>query len=461
MNTQHCEQSQPIDRSKLIFSRFNILIQDDGRWYLVNSLTGAIFEVDDTKTLQGLQQKDPSAFDDDLIEELIKKGVLIRNASKDCELNIVRYFNNLQKFNQSSLSVTLLLTMNCNLRCVYCYEGAGIVSQKSINAQGYERVYNFLTRELTQRGCRSFSLCLFGGEPTLELTHAESFLEKIDKFCNENKIRFTTSIITNGTMITPKIIDILQRYHCTYEQITLDGTRPIHDQRRIGIKGEGSFDKTLDGIRKLAQSSLPKPSIRINVDKENYESIEPLLDLLIQEGLSCCHVNFGIVKGNTPSCASYCSHCFSDEETGDLLEKLWALAEKKHMGGTPSPSHNFLFCGMGSDSAFTIAPDLKLYKCWDFVNMPEHQVAELNEEGYMTSLKPAFYRWMTRDPLDIPQCAECAYLPSCGGGCVAMADADEAHYRNPGCFKMKGVYEKKILALIREKAEHRQPQKVS
>lgn len=427
------------------FSRFNLVIRNQEILLATNTLSGATYRITEDMA-KILEKGDVAALPDDVRQELESKGFILSSAEKDCELEKVEFIHHFEKFKCNWLNCTLLLTMGCNLRCVYCYEGAGKISNKSLTPQDYDQVYRFLTRRLLRDHLRGLSICLFGGEPWLQLQEARIFLGKIKSFCSQHQIKFQTSIVTNGTLVDEGGIELLRQVNCRSIQITLDGTKEVHDQRRIGPQGEGSFDDTLTGISKLAASQLPNPSIRINVDKSNLSSVRPLLRLLKERHLDHCNVNFGIVKGNTEHCCDYESCCFTQEELGDELEKLWAIAEEEGVRVYSSPSQKFSFCGMMGLQSFTIAPDLKVYKCWDFVNNPHHQIGRIDEEGNLVDLTPAFYRWMTRSPFNMAECQECPYIPVCGGGCGGMAGSDELTYRKACCFKIKGVFEKEVLA---------------
>lgn len=85
------------------------------------------------------------------------------------------------------------------------------------------------------RGCNHLAIWLFGGEPLLNFESNYLFLDEIQDYCNKNEIEFSTYIVTNGTLLKPSYLEKLKQYNCRYIQITLDGIKEIHDQRRIII----------------------------------------------------------------------------------------------------------------------------------------------------------------------------------------------------------------------------------
>ena len=435
------------------FSRFNVVINDidNQRILLNNSLSGSTFVVDE-KIAKIVENKEIDKLSDEEINILKMYGIILEDEIYDLELKNIEYFHNKEKYNNDTLNLTILLTMNCNLRCIYCYEAAGVISKESITLENYEMIFKFIKNELKICNSRSLSICLFGGEPTIELKKAKTFLDKIRKYCDENEINFFTSIVTNGTLIDKEVIDILLENNCQFEQITLDGTKDFHDTRRITADGKGSYDKTIDGIKKLIESDLPNPVIRINIDKTNYKNVFDLLEELAKDNLNCCSIDFGIVKSNTPSCEKYDSNCLRDEEIPEVLKILWKKTEELGFSIYNFPVQKFTYCGMYSDSAFTINPNLDLYKCWDLVNQNKHKIGKINEEGVIIDITESYFNWMNRNPLNINECVECKYLPACGGGCAAMAKINDNKYNQPGCYKMKGVYELEVLNRFKENA---------
>ncbi|MCL1994618.1 MAG: hypothetical protein FWG63_00255 [Defluviitaleaceae bacterium] len=55
---------------------------------------------------------------------------------------------------------------------------------------------------------------------------------------------------------------------------------------------------------------------------------------------------------------------------------------------------------------------------------------------------------MSVDPLKIPECKSCVYLPNCGGGCGVVSYNKTKTYHSAGCFKVKGTIEKQVLKYV-------------
>ncbi len=181
------------------FSKFNLVIFDDKKKQnvLFNTLYGECFIADD-KIIESINKNDIHILGKELISELKAKSIIIDDHIN--ENYYIEYFHNKSKFNTDTLSFTILLTWACNLRCVYCYEGAGDIRNKSLNSEECQSVIVYIKNHINSIRPRNVSIMLFGGEPLMNMSAAELILTQIDEYCLENNIYFYTSIITNGVL---------------------------------------------------------------------------------------------------------------------------------------------------------------------------------------------------------------------------------------------------------------------
>ena len=432
------------------FSQYNIFInKEEKMFYLFNSNTGATFLIDED-VKNRIEDNDIASFTEEEIKVYEDTGVIVKNDVDESRL--FSYLYNKQKFNNDILSITMLLTYECNLRCVYCYEGAGEVIKGSLDNNTRERIFRFIKKQLDERGSKVLSMVLFGGEPLLDFSSNYEWLDEIKAYCEKNGKRFVTSIVSNGVLLSEEVIDKLKFYNCESVQITLDGVKAVHDARRIYKDGRGSFDEVMRGIKLLYNDNeIDNPVIRINIDKNNIQDVKELLGYLKSEGLQGCFIDFGVVKGTTNACSSYTGNCFIEEELGDILDDLWNMLEDYGFNYNANPQKKNMFCGLFGDAAFTISPFGEIYKCWDHVGMDNHLMGKIDDDGNLIDVTYKYVDWMSHNPTEIEECHSCKYLPACGGGCASVSYAKDQTYHSNGCYKVKGVVEKQVNRLMKKR----------
>lgn len=427
------------------YSKYNLLINDtvDDNYILFNTLTGNSFAIS-SAVRDSISAGNINALTHETKEKFVKYGVIIEDNTD--EARFFSYFHNKSKFDTSCVSSTVLLTWACNFACIYCFEGAGM-STETMDRQNAEKYIKFMIKNAEVQSAKSMYVNLFGGEPLVNIGQGFYILNELKKYCDDKGIQFSCGVITNGSLLNEQMINELIQYNCNMVQITLDGTKEIHNARRPYKGGKGSFDDIIASLKLLAQKSDQiKTVIRINIDKTNLSETDALLEYLGKSGekIHSCMVDFGIVRSSTAACSSYSGNCLVEAEIGDVLEHLWCEAAKQGFLIYAKPSRRWMYCGLYSDSQYTITPDCGVYKCWEHAGMEEHRMGRIDGNGNLVDTTYALFDWMSKNPLEDSECRECVYLPVCGGGCGVVSYNETGGYHAKGCFKVKGVFEKQV-----------------
>ena len=127
-------------------------------------------------------------------------------------------------------SITLTLTAQCNLHCVYCYEHS-----KNDSAMSFDIARSILDSEMPECEGQIY-IELFGGEPFLAFDNIKRIYDYVNlNWPDKQWIMFAT---TNGTLIHDEIQDWLKNHKRFICGLSLDGTKEFHDANR-----SNSFDK--------------------------------------------------------------------------------------------------------------------------------------------------------------------------------------------------------------------------
>lgn len=149
------------------------------------------------------------------------------------------------------------ITYNCNLRCKTCFFYKGFPKKiEEIKTEKYLQAIKNIHRS-------GASIVHFlGGEPFLRKD-----LSQLVKFAKNKGLRVIVS--TNGTLLTEKNLKELKSSGLDYLAISLDGgDSETHDK----IRGEGTFDEVVKGIKKANKVGLPI-SICFVLTKEGFRTI--------------------------------------------------------------------------------------------------------------------------------------------------------------------------------------------
>lgn len=166
---------------------------------------------------------------------------------------------------------TIMTTLQCNARCPYCYEIGR--KQSIMSAETAKDIGNYFNKY----GKQPLKIMWFGGEPLYNK-------EAIDIICEElgNKnITFTSKIVSNGYLFDTIPADkLLNEWHTTEVQITLDGTKDTYNNTKRYIYNDtNAFDKVLNNIDYLLSNKI-RAVIRLNLSKDNIQDMYELIDLL-------------------------------------------------------------------------------------------------------------------------------------------------------------------------------------
>lgn len=147
-------------------------------------------------------------------------------------------------------SASFLLTEDCNLACTYCFE------KHNKNKMSLDVVHagvDFLANNAMRNGNDRFNALLFGGEPFMNLDAAEELLRYGWEESQKRQIKFTASVVTNGTIMNNRLAKIIEEYRDKVNlgiQLSVDGVKKVHDMYRITKEGKPSFD--------IIEKNIPK-----------------------------------------------------------------------------------------------------------------------------------------------------------------------------------------------------------
>ncbi|MGA7561839.1 MAG: radical SAM protein [Desulfobaccales bacterium] len=174
------------------------------------------------------------------------------------------------------------LTERCNLKCRHCYQEGGDQVRELSQAQVF-RVIEEIARML-EDWRQAYGIDF---QPSFNVTGGEPFLrpDLFEILEAMAAIGFEIYVLSNGTCITAENARRLSELGVHGVQISLEGPREIHEY----IRGRGSFDASLQGVRTLLAAGL-KVSLNATLSRLNAGHFRELVE--VARGLGVARLGF-------------------------------------------------------------------------------------------------------------------------------------------------------------------------
>ncbi len=424
---------------------------DEDNILLINSISSALDIVDKPtyEKIKNFKNGKPIG-DMKLLGQLKQRGYIFENDSDEDKLinKFSKFHEQMSKFNRN-LVFTICPTMGCNLRCVYCFEGDDNLSNPKIMTEGQlHTIFDFIDKTIAEQyelvknmkvngedadpsEIFKAQISIFGGEPLL--LKNRPLIEDILEFGKERSLG--VSIITNGTTID-KYIDLLKQYDNVAVQITLDGSKSIHDTRRVGVNKTGTFDKIIESVDILDNAGI-NVHLRTNVNEDNIESISELRDFIIEKGW---HNSKNIYPYVAPV-MDYCDGKNNSMPESVLYREVLKIEpnlgkEEAVIKTVSAPNINFInefftdkksmkpwklgYCEATSGGNFVFSPNGDITTCLMLAGHCEELIGTYDDDGVYIK-EDLNSKWADRTVTRIERCSKCQFGFLCGGGCPVAA----------------------------------------
>lgn len=238
--------------------------------------------------------------------------------------------------------------------------------------------------------------------------------KRVKLLCEERNILFTSTMITNGILLTKERAKELNEA-CNLEkvQITLDGTKEEYCRRKNATHKQ--FNAVLQNIMDCAQ--ILKINVRLNCDKNNYEELLQITKLLLSKQQLASRINIYLAP-ITDYRGDGLVSCMTHEETDEYIIRFEKWLDKIFPGyrnRVVIPNRRKIFCELKCISNMAIGPNGELYKCEHDFGDENKIVGNVKDGLYYNKF---FYDFMSLDLTN--KCKKCKLLPICMGGCPAI-----------------------------------------
>ena len=220
-------------------------------------------------------------------------------------------------------------TMNCNMRCKYCYLHENTTDLKPDSR--YLKTLQYAVDKFRQSDVIPFNISLHGGEvTTLAETDFRDIIEYIADYYRQNKnlieengFKVGRPHIKTNLLNLEKHIDTIREFNVSISG-SLDLPFSLHEEYRVTKGGGKTLDKILENV-KLLEDIPNRKKVSATVFREHYERIKELIDdMRYLDENTCLDMNdFNFMIGFADG-ADTGLHPLSEPEQVDFYDKMKA-----------------------------------------------------------------------------------------------------------------------------------------
>lgn len=341
--------------------------------------------------------------------------------------------------------IDILANYTCNFKCIYCYSAAGR-SSKQVEFEKIKVVIDYLFcsgKKQTNPYIINFS---GGGEPLLSFELIKQTIEYIEQVNAGKNYIYNVGLVTNGSLITPEIIDYLQ-----IKKVDMAVSFEILE--RLQNKERGCYDKVSANIDMMLEKGFPF-GIRTTFTPESVDCMCDMVEELHRRFPKLKRIVYDTVLSPnlfpTPESLERYYDTFIEEyykakklgiEKGIAVESI--AVETLSMVRDRTCEGKIVLTPMGtiSSCARVSSPQERFYDDYIYGEVKDERLVFDNEK---------FKDIMTHNNIYTqPICSNCFAKWNCGGGCRLFHDSFSADFEEVRCkFVRKGLKRQMFDVLV-------------
>lgn len=344
--------------------------------------------------------------------------------------------------------VDILCNYTCNFKCIYCYSAAGR-STGEVSFEEIKPVVDYLFNRPKQKNPYIINFS-GGGEPLLSFPLIQKTVEYIHAAARGRGYKFNIGIVTNGSLITPEIIDYFKKWK-------VDMAVSFEILPDLQNKERGSYDKVAANIDMMLSLNFPF-GIRTTFTPESVARMCEMIEEVNSRFPKLRKVVFDVVLApslfETPDdLAKYYDTFLSEYYKAKNLAKNYGITLESVAVETISmirdrtcegkivltPSASISSCARVS------SPKESFYKDYIYGEVSNGDIF-FDSEKFNEILN-------TNNIYTQPECKECFARWNCGGGCRLFHDSFSKEYEKVRCDFVRKALRKELIKIIEEKFE--------
>lgn len=424
------------------YSRFNFLLGNGPRSILYNAVSDGIILLhsDLVPTIMELKEdmERLAEVHADLYASMLQRGMIVEEHLDETECLIS--FWKKEDTDPAHFYLTILPTLDCNLRCWYCYEEHRAKSDLSEATR--EKIIRFVDKLTGDSQLKYLHLSFFGGEPLLHFEETVwPLLQSISRICEQREVILLLHFTTNGVLLTPETIKRLLSLNLANRpnvQITLDGNRRQHDQSRHTSDRQPTFDVIVHHIHEALRAGFTVTN-RLNYTQE---SVDSFIDVLNEYA--------DLTEEEKERLSFDFQQVWQEGHLKEARARALGLAERYKKDAFQihiDKQYNKSRCRSDADNQVVINYDGKLYSCTGRDMTEPECEGYLADDGVLVFNDRHHYRMLVKYGNEF--CRKCKIFPICHGLC--SQSKMESDVKN-GC--LRGLNDEQRIEIIKGRLDY-------
>jgi uncharacterized protein len=364
------------------------------------------------------------------VETLCRGGFLIADERED-EALLEESRRKYVLSRPSIVTLYLLLTYCCNLRCRYCFIRGNIADKPQLGQTSMTPEVAETSVNVFARNCEKLQVdkkvIIYGGEPLLNFPVLEVAVralrdaESLGRF-HDGAVHIT--VITNALLLDKPRLEFLARHNVSIG-ISVDGPANVHDAMRVDASGRGTYAQVAHAID-LCRSMGVSWTVSCTLGTHNAPVLRQCVKHFVED-LGARNIGFNLIytlengtnPGDLPIDTAMQAMMGTEEYLlAQGIEESRYARRRYHLRHRVCRPYDCTGCG----GQIIITPDGLAGPCHAYSSSRKYCVP-LTEDMDVHEL-PAWQEWARRSPWNMPECyRSCPLIGLCGGGCPYAADA--------------------------------------
>jgi uncharacterized protein len=316
-------------------------------------------------------------------------------------------------------SAVLLMTNQCQLRCVYCYAAAGENPKEELPFETAQTVIDYVVRNAQKRQEKQFSISLHGGG---EPVKAWKVMKACVEYARSQPLKADITLTSNGIWSRAQTEWIVANLNGI--SLSIDGSPQTQDRQRPTMAGKGSSALAMRTVAELDRHNFPY-GVRMT-------ATAPWTSLAEDVRYLCEHTHCQTIQVEPAFNTGRSGHAQPTEEEGlafvrEVL-KAYDVADEYqrrfYYAGARMGWVTDVFCA-APYNALIVTPLGDLVTCYEVTDR-EHPMADMSKIGRIEQgevildleKRSALHRLISERRAG---CQDCMCYWSCAGNCYTRA----------------------------------------